>query len=132
MEYVLVSRSIAIISLMVVILFTVLSYSSNVPFEHTVRLTGSIVLECPCDVGLQSKWKFNGDLIFAARIATSLRFKDYITLFRNYSLSISIISFDQEGTYECLCNISTETKHILKIEGKLSICTVTLFRLYIK
>ncbi|XP_071851651.1 uncharacterized protein [Apostichopus japonicus] len=122
MEYVLVSRSIAIISFMFVILFTVLSYSSNVPFKHTVRLTESIVLECPCDVGLQSKWKFNGDLIFAARIAaariaTSVRFKDYITLFRNYSLSISIISFDQEGIYECLCNISTGVKHILKIEA---------------
>lgn len=92
------------------------STCSHKVVHHETLVGDGVTLDCPGEVMLENRWKFNDDLLYTARFANNIQLTENINLLTNYSLRINSVALDQEGVYECFWNFSSLARHVLTIK----------------
>lgn len=117
--------------------YSIESHRKTFDVRVSVHLHQSVLLECSGVYVPGRKWEFEDNILYAGRSFRGKVLGENFTLYDNYSLFISSMSFQYEGRYTCKQNESeVVSSYYLQVEGncknmvmKCSVSTVDILRL---
>ncbi|KAJ8049286.1 Megakaryocyte-associated tyrosine-protein kinase [Holothuria leucospilota] len=88
----------------------------DLTFAHTSLVATSINFECNRTLNENSKWFFNGNVIYLNKLLLDERFGDTLALSKDNCLLIKNVSLEHEGLYQCMRESIIVANHFLTVE----------------
>lgn len=105
------------IFILIIIILFYFSHANNGTVVRTITNWESVFIRCYYSQAERPVWTFNNAVVNLNTVVINREFKEKAVIFPNYTLYITSVSFDEEGSYQCRHRSQIFRSLYLKIQG---------------